>query len=448
MQDKKREQWISLIGVVVLAILLPAILRATNSVMRFLVGAEGRLAAIAVETDRSLGPLPRPWRALAQGGDNLETFLDGVTSEVTQVKPEYIRIDHVYDSFGIVSRDSGELKFDWGRLDALVGKIQETGAKPFLSLSYMPQAIASGDILSAPRDWNEWSTVVQKTIEHYSGSLDIDQVYYEVWNEPDLFGEWKIGGKKDYKTLYLYAARGADRAAGTKPFSFGGPGTTGLYKNWVDGFFPFILENRLRLDFFSWHRYDTNVGKYLEDVDNVDKWLDRHPYFAQVEKVVTELGPSSTAGGDNDTKTGAAHLVAVMRELMFKVARGFSFAVNGNFGVLGKPRFEALKMLGSLGDQRLAITGEGTWVRAIGAKKSEAYQVILTNYDPKGAHSEVVPVTFINLKEREFTLRRTALGGNTISEEVATSEAILQEQVPLTPNSVVMLELEPKVSQP
>ena len=446
MQDKKREQWISLIGVVALAILLPAILRATNQVMRLLVSAEGRLAAIAVETDQVLGPLPAPWRSLAQGGDNLETFLDGVIEDVTQLEPEYIRIDHIYDQLVVVGRNEGRLTYDWTRLDTLVNKMATTGAKPFLSLSYMPPAISSGDILSAPQDWNLWKEAVQKTIEHYSGEMGIDNVYYEVWNEPDLFGEWKMGGKKDYKQLYLWAARGAAAATGTRPFKLGGPGTTGLYKNWIDGFFPYVLENRLRLDFFSWHRYDLDIEKYISDVQNVDRWLDRHPYFSNVEKVITELGPSSKAGGDNDNKTGAAHLVAVMRELMFKVSRGFSFAVNGDFGILGKPRSEALKMLTGLGDQRLAITGEGTWVRAIGAQKDNAYQVILANYDPKGTHSEVVPVTFISHKEREFTLRRTALGGNTVSKKVATSEAVLQDQVPLTPNSVVMLELEPVIT--
>ena len=131
MQEKKREQAISLVGVIALAILLPGILRLTNTVVRFFVGAEGRLAAIAVETNRVLGPMPAPWRGLAQGGENLKTFLDDSVAEVAILKPGYIRIDHVYDEFDVVTRVDGELKFDWAELDRTVTKIVQTGGLPF-----------------------------------------------------------------------------------------------------------------------------------------------------------------------------------------------------------------------------------------------------------------------------------------------------------------------------
>ncbi|MCI0532495.1 MAG: hypothetical protein L0Y74_11225, partial [candidate division Zixibacteria bacterium] len=254
-----RRQTISLIGVIALAILLPGILRLANSTLRMLAGAEGRLAAISVETDRVLGPLPQTWKALAQGGEDLLTFMDKTGGRIREVGTNYVRIDHIYDAFNVVSRNGGVLSFEWSSLDRVIDKISASGAKPFLALSYMPPAISSGDIVAAPRDWNEWATVVQRTIEHYSGQKGLNNVYYEVWNEPDLFGGWKMGGSKDYKTLYTYSAQGAARARGVKPFKLGGPGTTGLYRNWMDGFFPYVLKNNLRLDFFSWHRYDLNV---------------------------------------------------------------------------------------------------------------------------------------------------------------------------------------------
>ena len=253
---KNREQWTSFLGVVLMALLLPGILRLTNSLVRYVVGAEGRLSAIAVESDRVLGPMPKPWTALAQGGDNLKAFLQGHESKVQVLGPKYLRIDHIYDLFNVVSRNDSGLVFNWTELDKLVEEIVAVGARPFFSLSYMPVAISSGDILSEPKDWQEWSLVVQKTIEHYSGELGLSDVYYEVWNEPDLFGNWKIGGKKDYRVLYYYAALGAARANGVKAYKLGGPATTGLYKNWLDGMFRYVMQNKLRMDFFSYHRYD------------------------------------------------------------------------------------------------------------------------------------------------------------------------------------------------
>ncbi|OGD00531.1 hypothetical protein A2701_01590 [Candidatus Amesbacteria bacterium RIFCSPHIGHO2_01_FULL_47_34] len=440
---KNREQVISFMGVIVLALVLPGILKLANGVVRYLVGAEGRLSAIAIETDHPLGPLPAVWRGLAQGGEDLPTFLNGNEQKVAELKPQYIRIDHILDQFGVVNRNSSGLTFDWSQLDRVVRQIISTKATPFFSLSYMPAAISSGDTVAPPKDWKEWSLVVQKTIEHFSGEMGLSDVYYEVWNEPDLFGEWKMSGKKDYRTLYLYSVRGAEQAAGVKPFKIGGPATTGLYKSWVDNFFPFILKNNLRMDFYSWHRYDADINKYTADVEDVDRWIEGHPYFSNVEKIVSELGPDNEKGGANDTMVGAAHLAAVSRELMFKVKYGMSFAVTGSWGILDKPRSEALKVLSRLGSDRLAVTGEGTWVRAIGALDGDTYQVLLVNYDPKGAHSEIVPVSFINLKQGNFILKRTVMGASTVSSAAATSEAILQREIPMAPNSIVLLELEP-----
>ena len=253
-----------------------------------------------------------------------------------------------------------------------------------------------------------------------------------------------MGGAKDYKKLYLYASRGAQAARVAQSFKFGGPATTGLYKNWMDSFFPFILENRLRLDFFSWHRYDANLAKYSEDVAFVNRWIESHPYFANVEKVISEMGPDAEKGGENDTRAGAAHLLTVMRELLSQIKYGFTFSVTGQWGVVGKPRYEALRLLSNLGDLRLAVTGDGTWVRAFGAKKGDTYQVLVVNYDPKGGHSEVVPVTFVDLVNQNFSLKQIAMGGGTSQSEVATTEAMLQRNVPLTPNSAMLLELTPR----
>lgn len=440
----KREQLISLTGVIGLALALPILLRLVNSVVRFFVGAEGRLAAITVETDHVLGPMPQPWRALAQGGQDLDTFLDKTSGQVAAVRPAYIRIDHIYDAFNVVSRDSSGLKFDWTRLDTAVDKIRATGATPFLSLSYMPTAISKSDIVDAPKNWNDWTTVVRRTVEHYSGQRNIPNMYYEVWNEPDLFGKWKIGSNKDYRTLYAYASRGAQAAQVNQTFKIGGPGTTGLYKNWVDEFFPYIMDNQLRLDFYSWHRYDNDLEKYSEDVASVDMWIENYPYFSHTEKIITEFGPDSQKGGANDTRAGAAHLLSVVRELLFKIKYGFVFSITGDWGIINKPRYEALRLLTSLGDQRLSVSGDGTWVRAFGAKKGDTYQILVVNYDARGSHSEIVPVTFVDLADRNFVLRQIAMGGGTTQVEVATTEAILQREIPLVPNSAVLLELTPK----
>ncbi len=444
-EAKKRDQWWSFAGVIILALILPGFLKLANSITRYFTGAEGRLAAVTVDIGRPLGQLPAPWEALAQGSDNLKGFTDGINDQLTAVKPEYIRIDHIYDAFNVVGRDSnGGLTFNWADLDNTIKKITATGAMPFLSLSYMPTAISSGDNLAPPKNWNEWAGVVQKTVEHVSGDLALNNVYYEVWNEPDLFGKWTMGGSKDYRTLYRYAVSGAIKAQRVKPFKIGGPATTGLYKSWIDNFFPFILSNHLRLDFFSWHRYDLNLAQYEDDINNVDNWLESQPYFANVEKIISEMGPNSEMGKENDTQVGAAHMVATARTLMFNVKYGFNFAISGYWGMVGKPRFKALNMLASLGKNRLSLTGEGSWVRAIGATDNKKYQVLLVNYDPKGSHRENVPVSFVGLTQKNYNLTTSMLDGGKYSADMATTASFLQTIVPMEANSVAMVELTPK----
>ncbi len=441
---KNRQEVISILGVIALAVGLPIILKAANSLMRSGVTAEGRLAAINVETDRSLGPMPKPWLALAQGGQNQETFLVTNASAVAQLKPEYIRIDHIFDGFGVVGRDQqGGLTFDWSRLDAVVGEMTNMGAKPFLVLSYMPPVLATTDEVSEPRNWNDWSEVVQKTIEHYSGSLGIDGVYYEVWNEPNWFGNWTMGGTKDYRNLYAYAAAGAQAAKNTKPFKIGGPATTGLYKNWLDGFLDWALANKVRMDFYSWHRYDLDMSQYQADIQQIEAYKQTHPNYAGLETLITETGANSKAGGDNDNDIGAAQAVAVERAMMAKVNYAFNFAVAGDWGLVGKPRYTALAFLTALGDERLPVTGEGSWVEAVAARKGETDQVVVTNYDPKNQHSETVPMTFMNLQNQNFTLKTTTLEGVSTTTKVATTAAVLQTQIPMPPNEVVLVELTP-----
>lgn len=450
-----REQVLSGGSVIALALALPVLLKVAGGVQRLLVGAEGRLAAITVETGRPLGPLPQPWRALAQGGEELKTFLDGETAtQVAAIKPNLIRFDHIYDGFNVVSRSGNRLIFNWGELDLVVDKIRKTGASPFFSLSYMPLAISKGDIVDEPRDWNEWALVVERTIEHYSGEKKLAGVYYEVWNEPDLFGKWKMGSGKDYLKLYTYAVIGAQRASGVLPFKIGGPATTGLYRAWVDRFFPYVLRNNLRLDFVTWHRYTLDINQYSQDVASVERWLDSHPYFNEVEKIVSEMGPSSDKAAVNNSMLGAVHLLTTVREGLYKIKYMFNFSIKdavgskGGWGIIGKPRYDALAVLNKLGDQRLVVTGEGTNVKAMAAQKGDVYQVLVFNYDPKGIHTENVPVTFMNLKDTKFKLTQSFVRGATIPEDVATTEAILQTYVKMLPNSAVLVELKPITSQP
>ncbi len=427
--------------------------------------ASGEPANLVIDTQAGLGPLSRPWRNLAQGGEGYNWRLQPIGKSVQALHPQYIRLDHIYDFYEIVKGEPGNLQFDWTKFDAVLKDITAVGAKPYIALSYMPPAIAEGDIVSKPKRWADWQLVVQKTIEHTSGTLGIEDVYYEVWNEPDLFGGWKYYGDKSYLDLYSYAAYGADTAAKNprvKDLKFGGPAITALYKNWFDALAKHVVANNLRMDFFSWHRYTTNLDQYAKDMSEVKTWVSAHPQLEPtLEFHITEWGHDSNNHPGYDTRFGAAHTVAGAISMVGVIEKAFVFEIQdgkdpagkdqwGRWGLFTygdegkpKPRYQALRMLDRLSDQRIQLTGQGSWVKALAAKnlENDHIEIVVANYDASGRHSENVPITFENIEPGSYVVKKEYLSGNRQQEKVATDAAVLQVHVPIGVNDVVWVEL-------
>ena len=125
------------------------------------------------------------YHAFAQGGEQSGDMLAPVVGDMKALHPQVIRLDHLYDNYGVNVNSDGTVA-GWGTLDAAVSSILATGARPVLSLSYMPSSIAQGgSMINPPNDLNAWAKVVEDTIRHFSGDRGIKGIYYEVWNEPD-----------------------------------------------------------------------------------------------------------------------------------------------------------------------------------------------------------------------------------------------------------------------
>lgn len=431
-------------------------------VREFFGQASGVPANLIVDTTAILGPMPRPWRNLAQGGEDHNWRIDKLTPQIAALNPEYIRLDHIYDFYDIVQGSPGNITFNWTKFDLIIDDIVKTGAKPYISLSYMPPAISSGDILAYPTNWADWQLVVQKTIEHVSGTKKIRDVYYEVWNEPDLFGSFKYYGDKNYLTLYAYASAGAKNARGALPFKLGGPAITALYKNWFDAWAKGCIANQWRCDFFSWHRYSTNLNQFAEDMESVRNWVQAYPQLEPtLEFQITEWGHDSNNNAGYDSQYGAAHTVAGAIAMSNRVGRAFAFEIqdgkdpegknywgrwgmftHNDFGANSKPRYRALKMLDSIADQRLQITGLGSWVKALAARNDNgATELVIANFDAKAAHSEMVPITFLNIEPGSYTLNKESLGGNKQVQQIATDAAVLKTEIFMPINDVVKIKL-------
>lgn len=455
------------------AILLGCLLMATtlgvlfsvsqlDKIREFFSKASGEPANLIVDTRAILGPMPRPWRNLAQGGESHAWRIQPIQEKVNALHPQFIRIDHIYDFYDIVKGSPGNLSFDFTKLDLLLDDIKAAGATPYISLSYMPPAIAHGDILAKPDNWADWQLTIQKTVEHISGTRNTPNVYYEVWNEPDLFGKWKYYGDKNYLTLYDTAVRGAQNASVRQSFKIGGPATTALYKNWFDALLTHAQQNNVRLDFFSWHRYDNDIDQYRTDMDQAQNWLAAHPQFdGLLELHITEWGHDSEINQGYDNNYAAAHTVAGAIEMVGVVDKAFLFEIqdgkdpagqahwgrwglmtHNDFGATTKPRYAALKMLDSVANQRLQLLGKGSWVKALASVDENGhYKIVISNFDPAGRHAETVPLTLTNLPAGTYTVNSKSLTGQQHTEAITAIDGKIMTSVAMPPNSVSLVEI-------
>ena len=468
MQKFWQKNWRSLAVVFGLVVTLPLTLPLAQNAWRWITGASYQAAAIVTDVSQPQGQVRKIWSGVAQGFEKLpeEDFRLGAVSGILKgVGVKYVRIDHLYDGYGVVSKVDGRLKYDWTRLDSLVADIISAGALPYFSLSYMPSAISKSDILDFPNDWGEWGQVVAATVGHYSRDYKggLSNVIYEVWNEPDLFGGWKMGGSKNYVTLYTSAANAANGVKNTKPFKIGGPATTGFYPAWVDGFYD-KLDETVRIDFFSWHRYSMEVEDFVHDAESAKSMMETKIHRAQ-DLYISEWGVDPERSSAYDSRWAAAHYLAVNTALAdtnidlalaFEVMDGapgdkqfhggWGMLTNPKYGAVAKkPRFRAWEMIAKLDGARLPLVGVGTYVTALATYDDKGViRVMAVNYDSSGKHEEVFPLTIVGVTAGNYSVREEYLSGRVLNTEVSVGGGSLRRDISLNASNAVLLTVTKK----
>ena len=422
--------------------------------------ASGTKASIVVDATALLGPIQTDfYHAFAQGGEEANDMIAPIAAETRALSPRIIRIDHIFDHFDVVSGSSKNLSYSFDKLDQIVNTILSTGATPLLVLSFMPSVIArDGSIINPPNNWNDWAAVVKRTVEHYSGKSEknISNVYYEVWNEPDLdqFGKWSLSGEKNYLTLYAYAVKGAEAAMNVNNFFIGGPCTTGLYKNWILG----LAKTGHRIDFFSWHSYLVNPKQFTIDQKNLAALLMPYPAYSLAQFLITEFGFTGAKNTKYGTMYGAAHTAAVIRQLIsggpqylftFELidgpnqedGTGWGLFTHPSNGKRSKPRYGIYSFLDAMKGTRVHLTGEGTWVTGFASKSGNTLRIFLVNFDADGNHSEQVPLTVRGLQDGVYRYQEKFLSGRTTQAEEKVTNSMLSKQVFMQAQSIAILEI-------
>ncbi len=434
----------------------------TNDTIRsFFSKAAAVPANIKITLTEKRGPFSPLWRDFSQGG---EVDKNGAMVSITRVKnallplqPRYIRIDHVFD-FAYEYR---------------VKEIVDLGATPIISLSYYPPGVASSDTGNV-YNWNLWQQKVTALVEKVSGkdNLNIDGVYYEIWNEPDGagFGNFKASYGKDYYTLYLKTLEAIQKAKNTNFYKIGGPSLadprrcmrsilTICQTYWLERFMQLVDQDHVRVDFLSWHRYSRKLEDTEEDFRFLTDLENRFPSFNNKEVIITEWGSDSEKRSIHSSSYDAAHFVAALSVMSGKATIAAKFEIIDNpldttsgwgdfsYGGGKKPVYRATELLAKLRTTRLALSGEATFVKGFASTDDNGVTFILANYDPRGSNFERVPIEITGLPNGTYRLTKTIIsdlypfGTTSKPETILIDSETWKGEEPMEANSVVLWEM-------
>ena len=166
-----------------------------------------------------------------------------------------------YFNFAAMPWAKGVQEVSFRQVANVFDNVLACGMKPFVELSFMPSAIASGkkvglryrNNITMPKRMERWRTLIGAFIRFLFARYGQDEVrtwYFEVWNEPDLPIFFK-GSQKDYFRLYESTARAIKDI--DSQLRVGGPSTSAC--RWVGEFKDFCKANDVPLDFLTTHHY-------------------------------------------------------------------------------------------------------------------------------------------------------------------------------------------------
>jgi len=316
----------------------------------------------------------------------------------------------------LVGHNEG-LLYSFFNVDQIVDFVLSIDMKPFIELSFMPKAIASGDTtvfnyeanVTPPRDFKEWAALVSRLVSHWVDRYGVNEVrdwFFEAWNEPNQKEFW-TGTQRDYFELYRHTVE-AIKAVDAQ-LRVGGPVTS---KNaWVEEFLDFCTTNALPVDFVSTHHYPTDA--FGSDTDDTETQLahSRRGVLREQAQATrarargkpvyyTEWNTSSNSRDAlHDEPYAAAFVVKTVMEMnglveaysfwtfsdIFDEGHFPSVPFHGGFGLLtlhgiAKPTYHAFTLLHGIGTELVPVTGSHDTVDAWVVRKSDSLTVLLTNH--------------------------------------------------------------------
>ena len=340
------------------------------------------------------------------------------------------------DDMGTVTREKNSLHYSFLNSDQVFDFLLSIDMKPFVELSFMPGALASGTKtvfhyrgnITPPKNYTQWATLIDRLVRHCVeryGKSEVEKWFFEVWNKPNLKRFW-TGTQRDYFRLYRYTAEAIKKIS--PAFKVGGPATA--RSEWIEDFVDFCERNDVPADFVSTHYYPNDGfgsdptelqlfksqrGIMREVAQNTRSQARNRPVY------YTEWNTSSHLGDPlHDEPYAAAAIASTIMEANGLV-EGYSFwtfsdifeehrfpskPFHGGFGLLTvhgipKPTYRVFELLHDLGDRQSLVDGLHETVDCSVIQKKSSVTVLLSNHTTPG-HSiemEQIEIRLDNARE-------------------------------------------------
>ncbi len=320
------------------------------------------------------------------------------------------------DDVGTLVCEEDKLLYSFFNADRIIDYLLSVGMRPFVELSFMPEALSSGSAtvfhyqgnVTPPRDYEKWAALIQKLVAHWVeryGAVEVRNWFFEVWNEPNLKAFW-TGSQEDYFNLYrctVNAIKSVDES-----LKVGGPATAD--NQWIPEFLDYCRKNSLAVDFVSTHHYPTDAfGQPGADTETQlqnmppgvmrDQASTAREQSGKLPLYYTEWNITSNPRDPmHDGPFAAAFVTKIIMEARGLV-QGYSFwtfsdifeenyfpsvPFHGGFGLLNlygipKPAYRAFQLLHHCGTELLEFAGTHATVNAWLIRKKASATIILCN---------------------------------------------------------------------
>ena len=206
---------------------------------------------------------------------------------------EFVDIPCIFKNFD--ADETKEENYNFALTDEYLKKCIEVGSEPLFRLGVSIEHAPVKRYTYPPKDFAKWARICEHIIRHYTegwaNGFRWNIRYFEIWNESDSCAKGSTstwaGTSEAFNEFYCVSATYLKKCF--PHLKIGGCAYTRGYNQFIEDFFKYITSKneRIPLDFYSWHRYFSDVDDIISESKRVDSLLEKYGY-SDAENVFDE----------------------------------------------------------------------------------------------------------------------------------------------------------------